>query len=267
MQTKYESNNAAVYHLAEGKQQTIDRIELNQKDAVIENKELFGEICHVYEGKVKIVYKDGEAEKEAILSEGDSISNFGQNIMKISSNSDVPAKIISVSRIIPEKTKTALFVETKKTENKPSFIRRKADRAKFETPETGETVFEMIGRGDDAGNSDDLSVALAVFPAGIGNRSPEHRHPVAGECAAINNLPYEESYIILQGEGEMRLGDTEPFKVKAGDVVIIPPGENHQVINQSNEVDLLVDAGSQPGFHYLAKLDPKPRANASLKSK
>ena len=266
METKYQSTNACVVNLKKGEQQTVDRIELNQKNSEIEGKQYFGEIFHIYEGKVAVYYKEGDSNKRVELSEGDSISNFGQNIFKLVSLGDEPVKIISLSRIMLEKTAgAAMFLAAKKQEQKPCFIRRKAERAKFETPETGETVLEMIGRGDDAGNSDDLSLALAIFPAGIGNRSPEHRHPVAGECAAINNLPYEESYIILQGEGEMRLGDDSSFDVIAGDVVMIPPGTNHQVINKSDKVDLLVDAGSQPGFHYLAKLAPKQKPNETMK--
>jgi uncharacterized cupin superfamily protein len=45
----------------------------------------------------------------------------------------------------------------------------------------------------------------------------------------------EETFIILDGEGTIRYGDSE-FPVKSGDVIFTPPGKGtaHQIINTSN---------------------------------
>jgi uncharacterized cupin superfamily protein len=45
----------------------------------------------------------------------------------------------------------------------------------------------------------------------------------------------EETFIILDGEGTIRYGDSE-FPVKSGDVIFTPPGKGtaHQIVNTSN---------------------------------
>lgn len=52
-----------------------------------------------------------------------------------------------------------------------------------------------------------------------------HRHP--GQ---------EEVYIFVQGTGKMIVGDEtdEPFVVNAGDIVLIPDGAFHRVINDTD---------------------------------
>lgn len=56
-----------------------------------------------------------------------------------------------------------------------------------------------------------------------------HRHP--GQ---------EEVYIFVQGFGKMIVGEetSEPFEVKAGDIVLIPDGAFHRVINDG-EMNLI----------------------------
>jgi len=43
----------------------------------------------------------------------------------------------------------------------------------------------------------------------------------------------EEVYFFIQGQGKMIVGeeDSEPFDVRAGDIVLIPDGAFHRVIN------------------------------------
>ena len=55
-----------------------------------------------------------------------------------------------------------------------------------------------------------------------GQSTRGHRHP--GQ---------EEVYFFVQGEGQMIVGneDSEPFRVSSGDVVLIPDGAFHRVIN------------------------------------
>jgi oxalate decarboxylase/phosphoglucose isomerase-like protein (cupin superfamily) len=63
--------------------------------------------------------------------------------------------------------------------------------------------------------------------AGQGTRG--HRHP--GQ---------EEVYFFVSGSGQMVVGDedTEPFDVCGGDIVLIPDGAFHRVIN-TGDIDLL----------------------------
>lgn len=63
----------------------------------------------------------------------------------------------------------------------------------------------------------------------VGQQTRGHRHP--GQ---------EEVYIFVQGHGQMIVGDEtdEPFYVSAGDIVLIPDGAFHRVINDG-EMNLL----------------------------
>ncbi len=47
----------------------------------------------------------------------------------------------------------------------------------------------------------------------------------------------EEVYFFIQGQGKMIVGneDDEPFEVRAGDVVLIPDGAFHRVINTGDQ--------------------------------
>jgi len=58
-----------------------------------------------------------------------------------------------------------------------------------------------------------------------GQQTRGHRHP--GQ---------EEVYIFVSGHGQMIVGeeDTEPFNVVGGDIVLIPDGAFHRVINQGS---------------------------------
>lgn len=62
-----------------------------------------------------------------------------------------------------------------------------------------------------------------------GQQTRGHRHP--GQ---------EEVYFFVRGYGKMIVGEetTEPFKVSPGDVVLIPDGAFHRVINDG-EMDML----------------------------
>jgi oxalate decarboxylase/phosphoglucose isomerase-like protein (cupin superfamily) len=59
-----------------------------------------------------------------------------------------------------------------------------------------------------------------------GQQTRGHRH--AGQ---------EEVYFFVQGRGKMIVGneDDEPFEVSAGDVVLIPDGAFHRVINTGDQ--------------------------------
>lgn len=59
-----------------------------------------------------------------------------------------------------------------------------------------------------------------------GQHTRGHRH--AGQ---------EEVYLFVQGRGQMIVGDEQdqPFPVAAGDIVLIPDGAFHRVINDSDQ--------------------------------
>lgn len=62
-----------------------------------------------------------------------------------------------------------------------------------------------------------------------------------------------ERYVILEGEGEVEIGDDAPKKVKTGDVVLIPP-QIRQRISNPGDNDLIFLAICSPRFqekHYI----------------
>lgn len=64
--------------------------------------------------------------------------------------------------------------------------------------------------------------AMRVFEIEPGGYSPLHSHP------------WEHEVFILKGEGQLFDGhDASPFK--AGDVVFVPPNEQHQFKNNSSQ--------------------------------
>ena len=65
------------------------------------------------------------------------------------------------------------------------------------------------------------SLAEARLPAG--RSTTPHYHPRT-----------EEIYYILEGTGEMRLGD-EIRRVSVGDAIAIPPGQVHQITNVGDQ--------------------------------
>ena len=86
---------------------------------------------------------------------------------------------------------------------------------------TGEVIFELIGRGEEAGGITSHSLAQIMIPPG--KSSAPHYHQES-----------EELYYILKGEGLMKI-DQQQFRLKSGQTCLIKPGEIHQIINERNE--------------------------------
>ena len=86
----------------------------------------------------------------------------------------------------------------------------------------GEVIFELLGRNFAEG-TEVHSVAHILIPPG--KASLLHFHPEA-----------EESYYILSGKAHIRIGE-EDTTISAGQIVLIPPGNLHQIRN-IGEVDL-----------------------------
>jgi mannose-6-phosphate isomerase-like protein (cupin superfamily) len=72
---------------------------------------------------------------------------------------------------------------------------------------------------------------LARPPGTARNQSlAEARISSGGETVEHPHRASEEIYVFTAGEGRMRLGDQES-PVRAGDVVVIPPGTRHKLQN------------------------------------
>lgn len=82
---------------------------------------------------------------------------------------------------------------------------------------SGITVRRVISEKDGADN-----FTMRVFEVESGGNSPYHKHP------------WEHEVFILEGRGSLVQGRREvPFS--KGDVIFIPPGEEHQLKNSSTE--------------------------------
>jgi quercetin dioxygenase-like cupin family protein len=82
---------------------------------------------------------------------------------------------------------------------------------------SGITVRWVISEKDGADN-----FSMRVFEVEPGGYSPYHKHP------------WEHEVFILEGRGSVVQGEKEvPFS--KGDVIFIPPGEEHQIRNSSKE--------------------------------
>lgn len=82
---------------------------------------------------------------------------------------------------------------------------------------TGELIYGLIGRGEAEGGVESHSLAEVIIPPG--RSSERHYHQ-----------ELEETYYILQGQGEMEI-DGKGFNLRPGDACLIEPGETHQIFN------------------------------------
>lgn len=80
------------------------------------------------------------------------------------------------------------------------------------------------------------SIARARVRPGVTTR----RHLLVGT---------QERYLIVQGEGVVRVGSLPPGPVGPGDVVVIPPGVSQQITNAGSE-DLIFYAICTPRFTW-----------------
>jgi mannose-6-phosphate isomerase-like protein (cupin superfamily) len=69
--------------------------------------------------------------------------------------------------------------------------------------------------------------------------------PPGGEQRAHWHPDSEQVYVIVRGSGRMRVaGDSEP--VTEGDLVFIPPGAEHGIVNDTSEPLVYISAASPP---------------------
>jgi len=82
---------------------------------------------------------------------------------------------------------------------------------------SGLTVRWVIAKEDGAPN-----FSMRVFKVEPGGHSPYHKHP------------WEHEVFILEGSGFLVQGEKE-FPLSRGDIIFIPPGEEHQLKNPFEE--------------------------------
>ena len=94
----------------------------------------------------------------------------------------------------------------------------------------GSAIRELAGVP--SGNAANQSLAEATVPPG--GETAEHYHRVS-----------EEIYLFTSGAGRMRMAGEEAA-VRAGDMVVIPPGTEHQLVNDGSEPLVLLCCCSPP---------------------
>jgi mannose-6-phosphate isomerase-like protein (cupin superfamily) len=99
--------------------------------------------------------------------------------------------------------------------------------------ETGEIIYELIGAAGTDLDIPNHSLAKIVIPPGKSSTLHYHKRS-------------QESYFILEGLGQMIVGD-ESETVTAGQACYIPAGQTHQINNQTQE-DLVFLAVCTPAW-------------------
>lgn len=122
-------------------------------------------------------------------------------------------------------------------------ILRAAAAPEFDTPERCFIAELSNGALDPA-----LSIARARVPTGVTTRWHRLRGIV-------------ERYVILEGEGDMEVGDLPPARVVPGDVVLIPEGCRQRIANHGAR-DLVFLALCSPRFRAEAYEDVDPATPA-----
>ena len=96
-------------------------------------------------------------------------------------------------------------------------------------------------KGKFRGDIKEISAALGAkrnSPVGSGGHAfdlaLERLAPGASACPYHRHAAQTEMFYILSGDGSVR-ADGATFAVRAGDVVLHPPGEAHQIINAGSE--------------------------------
>jgi mannose-6-phosphate isomerase-like protein (cupin superfamily) len=109
---------------------------------------------------------------------------------------------------------------------------RAEDREPFITLD-GSEIIELAGIP--TGNAANQSLAQATVPPGASTQAHYHRAS-------------EEIYLFTAGSGRMILGGEEAA-VRAGDCVVIPPGTEHQLVNDTREPLVLLCCCAPPYSH------------------
>ena len=108
------------------------------------------------------------------------------------------------------------------------FVKQRKKSAREERG--GQTSYLLLGKGDFG------STHLAITWVECGPNSQQALHA---------HTAIEQVYVIVQGRGEMIVGD-EREMVGAGAMVFVPPGTDHAIRNPGDETLVYVSAASPP---------------------
>ena len=123
----------------------------------------------------------------------------------------------------------------------PRVVRNRTTREYFFRE--GCHITEWLNTADD----EDLSIARARVEPGVTTRL----HSLAG---------ITERYVILEGRGQVRVGQLPEAEVEPGDVVVIPPDQPQQITNSGRD-DLIFLAICTPRFQPEAYVDLEPESS------
>jgi len=106
-----------------------------------------------------------------------------------------------------------------------------------EEPALGENLMRLLAHPERTGNKHCQAVLLRILP---GHRFPKHEHPDS-----------DDVIYVLRGKVKFWVGE-EAGEAEAGDVLIVPEGVAHSVLNSTSEdVELLVFQAPVPKFKLL----------------
>ncbi len=122
-------------------------------------------------------------------------------------------------------------------EERGMLLRRQAISDEYQIPERC-TIVEMWSVPED----DDASVARCRVSPGV--------------TTQLHSLPITERYVVETGTGIMEIGGKDPFRLAAGDGVLIPPGAPQRIRNDGED-DLVFLAICSPAFkmHHYRNLE------------
>lgn len=98
---------------------------------------------------------------------------------------------------------------------------------------SNELPTDLLGREFQGVHYDNATVSFLMIDAPPGAGQTLHAHP------------YEEIFIIQQGQASFTVGDTI-LAASAGQIVIVPPGTPHAFVNAGNEPLHQIDIHASP---------------------
>jgi mannose-6-phosphate isomerase-like protein (cupin superfamily) len=169
--------------------------------------------------------QEGREETVTVIK-GNGWLEIGDQSKKISADTLVKLTAEKVCRIYNDSQEALelCFVSTpSNNQSKEVYLRHKNDRDDVIKTGNGERIYELFG----VGNGSALSHSVALVEIEPGGGSDPHIHPIV-----------EESYVIIDGIAKLTIGQ-EISDRQAGEVILIPVGQRHQISNIGNGKGIL----------------------------
>lgn len=85
-------------------------------------------------------------------------------------------------------------------------------------------------------------------------------HSLPGQASRAHWHPdMDEWWVVLKGELEWRVGNDEPFRAKAGDIVFVEAGRAHQITNVGGETSIRLAVTTPDVVHHFLDDPNAPR--------